>query len=58
LFEEAERDEEVFSVLFREADPLHEDYPGKCELQGEENRFEELVEKIFSPLQEYLGKNK
>ena len=55
LFDEAERDEEVFSVLYREADPLHEEYPGRCGLQGEENRFGTLVKKIFSPLLDHLG---
>jgi len=51
---EPERESRVFSLLFREADPLDPKYPGNFGLQGEENRFETLFQKIFSPLQDHL----
>jgi exonuclease V gamma subunit len=45
----------VFRLLFRDADPLDASYPGEFGLQGEENSFETLVKKIFTPLQDHLG---
>ena len=52
---EPECETPVFSLLFRDADPLAEDYPEILGLQGEENRFGTLVKKIFSPLLDHLG---
>ena len=52
---EPERETNVFSLLFRDADPLAVDYPEKFGFQGEENRFGTLVGKIFTPLLDHLG---
>ena len=52
---EPERETNVFSLLFRDADPLAVDYPEKFGFQEKENRFETLVGKIFTPLLDHLG---
>ena len=52
-----ESEENTFTLLFRQTDPLLEDFPEEYGLRDEENRFESLVQKIFFPLQDHLEEN-